>query len=235
MTLMEMRLRFQEFAFEMIGGNISPEFYIDSTSIKKYLNEAVVKYINDKFLSLPSFHDKTILIGRNLNDLKNLIKIIDLDQNTVSAHYPNSLTFKSSSVNIWHYLSLTGKLTRSYPHSANDILVDLLPIEPKDINQYLTTYINKPLILVPVFTQVHSQANDSIDNQLSLLVIYDSYTTFTTDTIKAICLVEPSKMELDSDVCELADYLHEDIVRLAVNLYNQEKYKLSQKSKEENK
>lgn len=212
----------------------------DTDTIFRFLNTAQIKYINDKYLSAPTFAERTKIIGSNLNDLKNLIYTTELSEvTTPTSYYPNTLIFKNSTNSIWHYLSVTGKISRTYPYSTTNTLIDLLPIEADQLNKYLTTSINKPVILVPVFTQTHTQVTDTIDNQLTLLVVYDSYTTYSDEDTVAHYLVEPKKLVLEVvdsstevEVCEVADYLHEEIVRLAVALFEEQKYKLSQ-SKED--
>lgn len=212
----------------------------DTDTIFRFLNEAQIKYIKEKYLSAPSFSERTKILGNNLNDLKNLIYTEELTDVTVSPFYPNTLIFYHSSNSIWHYLSVSGKITRTYPYSTSNTLIDLSPIEADDLNKYITTSINKPLILVPVFTQTHSQVDTIKDNQETLLIVYDSYTTYSSSGTLAHYLLQPKKLVLvvttpatETIICQLADYLHEDIVRLAVALFEEQKYKLV--SKGENK
>jgi hypothetical protein len=213
----------------------------DTDTIFRFLNEAQIKYIKEKYLSAPTFYERTRVIGNNLNDLKNLIYIISLTEITTTPYFPNTLLFKSTTQDVWHYLGVTGRVTRTYPYAVNTALIDLVPIEAEEVNSYITTAINKPIIHIPVFTQTHSQVTESIDNRLSLLVIYDSFTTYSADGTQAHCLLKPHNLVLEVNdpltevtYCQLADYLHEDIVRLAVELFEQQKYKLVGKSKEPN-
>lgn len=212
----------------------------DTDTIFRYLNQAQVKYIKDKYLSAPSFYERTRILGNNLNDLKNLIFIDSLNEVTVTPDYPNSLIFKHATDSIWHYLSVSGKITRTYPAAVSNTLIDLMPIEAGDLNKYLTTAINKPIILVPVFTQTQGHVAGAIDNNETLLVIYDAYTTYETTGTKAHYLVYPKTLVLtddlvdtttQTDICQLADYLHEEIVELAVALFEEKKYKLISKEK----
>lgn len=234
MNVLEMRLRFDELLKEANSGFPDRDTFIDSTTILKYLNEAQIAYIQETYLSSSSFYERTKIIGNKLNDLRNLIYTISIDNESINTDYQHTSTFRSSTVDVWHYINVSGKLTRLYPYVTTDTLIDLLPIEAEDVNKYITTSINKPIILTPVFTQTHSE-NVGEDNQLSIVVIYDSYTTFTTDVLTSQCLVKPKKLVIDSPesgettVCELAEYLHNIIVKIAVDLYYQDKYKLSKK------
>ena len=71
---------------------------------------------------------------------------------------------------------------------------------------------------------------------MALLVVYDAYTTYQASGTKAHYLVYPKTLVLEVvdtdtevDICQLADYLHEEIVRLAVDLFERQKYKLTTK------
>jgi len=207
----------------------------DTDVIFRFLNEAQIKYIKEKYLSAPTFYERTKVIGNSINDLKNLIKSITLT-NVTTTPLTNTLLFKPTTTFVWHYISATGVISRTYPYTTATTLIDLMPIEAGEVNRYLTTSINKPLILVPVFTQTNNDTEDSYNSISSLMVIHDSYTTYSASNTKAHCLVTPRQLILDAtdvatetEVCELADYLHEDIVRLAVDLFEQQKYKLSKK------
>ena len=209
----------------------------DTDTIFRFLNEAQIQYISKKYLSAASFEERTRAIGNNLHDLRNLIKTIDLS-NVVTAPRTNTLLFKSTTINVWHYLGVSGIISRTYPQVVTTTLIDLIPIEAGDVNKYLTTAINKPVIYVPVYTQTASTSADA-GNYLSIMVIHDAYTTYSTtaSTTKAHCLVAPKLLDLADSAtttatCELAEYLHEDIVKLAVSLFEEQKYKLS-KSKED--
>lgn len=234
MNALEMRMRFQELINESTNNIEGRDSFIDSTTILKYLNDAQVEYIQKTYLSAPSFLERSKVIGNNLNDLRNIIKVIPLNAEESSTYYPYTASFRNSSYDVWHYIGVTGKLTRTFPYETIDTLIDLYPIDASEISKHYTTSINIPIILVPVYTQVNSTIGNS-ENNLSILVVYDKYTTFTTTYLTAHCLVRPKKISLDvqeSDetfTCELADYLHEAIVRMAVNLYDQDKYKLSTK------
>ena len=211
----------------------------DTDTIFRYLNEAQIKYIKDKYLSGSSFEDKSLVISRNLNDLKNLIYVLSLTNvGAATPYYTNTGVFKSATYNVWHYMAATCKMTRTYPYTTNNTLIDLEQIGDDKVNQYLTTSINTPIILLPVFAHTHTQVADTLDNQLAILIIRDKYTTIDPLTVTARCLIEPSRLVLDSPgagevtVCQIADYLHEEIVRLALALFEGQKYKLSSKKQE---
>lgn len=235
MTTLEMQQLFEELlqtSSPLYNDSDKP----DTDTIFRYLNLAQIEYIEKKYLSAPTFYERTKVIGNNLNDLKNLIYTSELTEVTTTPYYTNTLIFKNTTKSIWHYISVTGKISRTYPYATTDTLIDLIPIEAEKLNKYLTTSINKPLILVPVYTQTHSQVDDLIDNQEVLLVIYDSYTTYSDEDTVAHYLVQPKKLVLEvidttteTEICQIADYLHEEVVKLAVANYEQQKYKLVSK------
>jgi len=208
----------------------------DTDVIFRYLNEAQIKYIRDKYLSAPTFYERTRVVGNALNDLKELVYIETLT-NSVSNYYQYSITLTSSK-DVWHYISISCRASRNYPQFFEDVNLDFLPIEAEEINKYLTTPINKPIIYVPVYTQVYNTSSSKLD----VLIIHDSYSIITSDVAQAHVIVKPKTLVLDildanteTTTCQLASYLHEDIVKLAVALFEEQKYKLAGKSKEDNK
>lgn len=209
----------------------------DTDTIFRYLNTAQVEYIQKKYLSGANYFEKTKVIGANLNDLKNLIKTVSFF-NSPAPPYVNSIVLKPDSLAVWHYLSLSGVMTRTYPYATTSTLIDFTPIESEDLNKYLTTSINKPIILVPVFSHTLTGLNNLLEDNSGVLVIHDAYTTLTPTSSKAQALVYPRSLVLEvevgadstqTDICDLATYLHEDVVKYAVGLYEQQKYKLVSK------
>jgi len=209
----------------------------DTDTIFRYLNLAQVEYIQKKYLSAPTFYERTQVIGANMNDLKNLIVTLDF-LNSPTPPYTNSIVLIPDTLAVWHYLSLSGVITRTYPYTTTSSLIDFTPIEAENLNQYLTTSINKPIILVPVYTHTKRGIPNVLGDQSGILVIHDSYTTLTPTSTKAQVMTYPRLLVLEvevgasttqTDICDIATYLHEDIVKMAVLLYESQKYKLISK------
>lgn len=209
----------------------------DTDTIFRYLNLAQIEYIQKKYLSGTTFYEKTKIIGANLNDLKNMIKTISFLESP-NTPYTNSTLLKPDNIAVWHYLSLTGIISRTAPYSTTLTPIDFTQIEAKDLNQYLTTSINKPIILVPVYSQTSTDLSNSLEDNSGIIVIHDSYTTLVPTSTKAQAMVYPRTLVLEveageegrqTNICDIATYLHEDIVKFAVTLYEQQKYKLISK------
>jgi hypothetical protein len=60
---------------------------------------------------------------------------------------------------------------------------------------------------------------------MNILLITDKYTTVSGANVTYV--KSPEILTADSE-CELADYLHEEVVRLAVNMYHSDKFKVAQ-------
>lgn len=196
----------------------------DTHDIFLYLNQAQTKFINDRYLSAPDYFSRSLQISANYEEVKELLKTLTLSAGG-TAPYVNSKLF-SLAVNVLHFIGINGVTTRTYPNAFTTQLTDFKRIEGVEINKYLTTPINIPIILVPVYITKYSATNEN-----NVLVIHDKYTTAIT-TVKAQCLVEPDVLVLGTPgsgqtaTCQLAPHLHESIVYLAVQLFEAAKYKL---------
>lgn len=236
MTVMEMRLRFQEIVQEAYMGVMARENFIDSNTILKYLNDSQIKYIAEKYLSSGSLFERSAIVGNNLRDLNSLVKIVELDALN-SSPYPNSLIAYSSSVDIWHYISVSMVTSRVAPTTHTKVLMDLTPIEATNLNRHLTTAVNRPLLMVPVYTFTVGDFSSARVKSSELLIVMDMYSSKDGD-INTHCVIKPHKLVLESPGskettnCQLAEYLHDDIVRMAVALYDQDKFKLASKQED---
>ena len=134
----------------------------------------------------------------------------------------------SGLTNFMFYIRSDSKIVRSAMPIIGDysnntgaewIPNEYIKYEVKD--KFLTTPINKPIIVKPgCYIE-----NDSINQ---LVILYDSFTKLTlTDGISIEFIKEPSLMTMIVS-CELPNFMHEDIVKFAVDLYiNNYKFRLS--------
>lgn len=60
---------------------------------------------------------------------------------------------------------------------------------------------------------------------MNILLLIDKYTTSVTNTT-ATYLKNPSQIDLNNN-CKLATQLHEELIRLAVDMYHADKFKLN--------
>lgn len=223
MTTLEMQILFETLL--QTGSSLYKDVEKpDTYDIFLYLNQAQTKFINDRYLSAPDYFTRSLQISANYEEVKELLRTITLTTGG-TAPYTNTKLF-STDVNILHFIGINGLTTRTYPSAFTTQLTDFKRIEGVEVNKYLTTPINIPIVLIPVYVTKYSATDEN-----DVLVIHDKYTTAIT-TVKAQCLVEPDLLVLESPgsgettTCQLAPHLHESIVYLAVQLFEAAKYKL---------
>lgn len=239
MTTLEMQQ-----LFESLLQSIHPQFgdtdKLDTDDIFRFLNDAQVDYITKKYLSSPSMIERNAVISNSLQDLNKLVKTIKLGV-TLTTQYPNNLLARSNEVHVWQYITVNARVTKTYPRAVSNSFIDFEPIEANAVNRYLTTNIHIPIILVPVFTYNKFPINEAAipNKNIGISIFHDNYTTIDVDSIHTHCIVRPSKLVLEDPIvgevveCELAEYLHADVVKWAVEMYIQNKFKLTQKQQEE--
>jgi hypothetical protein len=209
----------------------------DTDTILRYLNHAQTSYIKEKYLSAPTFIDRTIALGNSVLDLGTLIVNNDLNVSASSLYtYSNTADYTSD---YWHIIKIVGKITRSKPYSISKTQVQLKPINIENIDRFLTTANNIPIILTPVFTTFTLSGG----TEQHIVIVYDKYTTYsiTAGDTNMVYLKKPKSLDLTTSnttlttTCELAPYLHNELVKYAVELFEQEKYKLASKKQDKEK
>lgn len=206
----------------------------DTDTILRYLNTAQTKYIKDKYLSLPTFRERCKVLSENVKDFGTLVTHNLLDLSLVATfNVPNSKLFALTG-DEWHIIKAGGEITRTTIEGITvPTYMDFAPFNLNNLDWYTTNYINIPVILVPVFSQLTNTTggNGSVSN---LVVMYDNYTSLmpagsdNVDKLNIIYLKEPNEITFSVN-CQLADYLHEEIVKLALQMFEEAKYKLAGK------
>lgn len=235
MTALDMQILFQsllETSSPLYEASEKP----DTDTIMYYINLAQTTYIKEKYLSAETFVDRTLLLGANIIDLGTLVTETSLSMEVLTPPFNYSKILSNKTDEYWHVIKIFTQISRTKPDSIALTTVQLNPINIEFIDRYVTTINNIPIILVPVYTNYTPTGEDYNE----FLVVYDKYTGFNTAdaAIKMIYLKKPKYINLDTDdadyttTCELASYLHRDITKLAVNLFEAEKYKLLQKNQD---
>lgn len=226
MTTLEMQIEFEtllQTTSKVFDEGEKP----DTDTIFMYLNRAQIELIEGKYLSYPTFAERALAVSNATIELGDLIEDVACTVQ-VSPPYTNSKLYKPAK-EVWHYIVVTGEGTRTYPYASNGTM-ELRHIEADEITDYIVSSVHKPIISIPVFTEV---SGTGVNN---LLVIYDAWTTYSDSNTKTHCLVFPKKLVLEvTDAgtqtieCQLAAYLHPKIVELAVKLFQEYKFKLISK------
>jgi len=220
------------FSFHELLETVSPKFKDESKiptyEILDYLNRTVQRYIKLKYLSGDTFKTNTFKLSQSPDDLALLVANHTDTPVLISPHagIPYSGLFQVPSDFLAYIRSSTG-ITRTKPDSLAHATVELIPnieIDFNDIDSIMTTPYNSPLLVHPVVTM----ANDHLVVKaeimvMSYIVITDKYCTMVSTSLDYI--KQPQEITTTGHDCELAVYLHEEIVKLAVSLYLDE-YKL---------
>lgn len=211
----------------------------DTDTILRYFNHAQISYIKEKWLSANTFVERVVTLGGNLLDLGTLVTTTSLSiDGTVTSPFLYSKVIKATE-DYWHVIKLVGEISRTKPYNIVASPVQFKPVNIEELDRYLTTLNNVPIILTPVYGLLtFSTKTDS-----EIVVLYDKYTTFsvTAGITKMIYLKKPKELNLDTDsttlttTCELAPYIHNELVKYAVSLFEQEKYKLASKKQDKEK
>lgn len=226
MTAIEMIYEFYE-----ILKTVSPDFNLkdrpDTDTILMALNIGQSRLIHDRYLNKESFSENVKYVQEKFDDLKNIIKSSQLRAIPITTGHYNGIAslvaFPSDYLFYLRsdtYISRTVSLaTSGYVWTPNEVAKSI-----KDIESATTNLFNKPILRQPVVTQ----------DSTGIIVIIDAYTTiyYNDGDYKGFDLTylrKPLYIGTTTE-CELATYLHEQIVRLAVDIYLKEyKFLLAQK------
>lgn len=234
MTGVEMVYNFQQLLV-----TISPDFYskerLNTYETLEYLNRTIDRYIKTKFLGGSSFKENTNILRASSADLRELISTTD-GANTAETFIavPGMTGAYTTDLpaDFMAYIRSDTKITRITVLACTSQWVPNQEIDYHEIDGVLTTPFNTPILEKPLVTL---REDDSITGNKTytqgLLVIVDSYTT-PLDYIMTY-VKTPTPITMLGDDCQLPEYLHEEIVRLAVDMYLLEyKMKLQQAPKD---
>ena len=228
MTLLEQHILFYD-----ILENTTQVFSVTSERPKSivvdnYLNEATINFFNERYL--PGSILQNILNVKSLKtELNKLLVTKNVSIDKIDT-YP--YTYKTTNeLDLWdnfeHFIEGNIKVSRKHVMECTDDFVELTPINAVSVNKYITNYTNAPIILQPVIT---------VDNGISGskgMIIFDKYTT-PSKTIKIVVLKKPRTLELTetgfNQISDLDARFHEQVVRMAVSLFLQDKSLFAQKS-----
>jgi hypothetical protein len=211
---------------------ISPTFKdkerLDSYEILDYINRTINRYIKEKYLSDSSFKEKALRLRINIGELNELVNnsynvtpivftAIPYLKNAFSCDLPSDFLA---------YIRSDTEITRTDFLATTTKWVNNEEVDYKELDRLIETPNNKPLLLSPVVTiRNHSGDKD-----------YDKFITVVDRLMSApinnaiTYIKQPTALTYSiTSKCELAPFLHEEIVRLSVNTYvNEFKMRLVQ-------
>ena len=234
MTVAEMHFEFQ-ILLETMWDEFKETERPDSFTVLKYLNLAQDRYIKDKYLSNPNMKANVEMVQKKTDDLRNIIKRDTRTVFTAIATGPSNRYLISLPDDYLFYIRADIKITRS---DLPAVIEEWTPVRVTDYDEVykITTGIyNKPILPEPVIVFEES------DN----IVIYkDDYTTLIGPgtgggNLELTYLRQPYTMVIDGAgigetiTCELAEHTHEEITRIAVEMFTMEyKFRLQTKKSE---
>ena len=208
--------------FQRLVETVSPAFFVneklDSWEMLDWLNRTQERYIRLKYLNQNSFEENVFRLSMVSDDLAKLIKteVISSMQTPTHINYAKEIVVPDDFV---AYIRSDSSISRIAPEVINNEKIGNVEINYDKIDNLITTHNNKPILEAPVITMTNSSIQT---DRPSLLLIMDSYTT-----LKGFYLTylrKPNKIEFNTE-CELAPYMHEDLVKLSVSMFLDE-YKL---------
>jgi hypothetical protein len=232
-----MKVSEQIYEFEKLVDTISPGFKVenkfDTDIILLALNIAQMRFIKERYLS-GALSDNIILISSKQDELRKLIvsnELLSLVQlNTgilATIGYEVDLTQLGNT--FMYYLRSATLLDHAVPPATTSArwFTNIIADDYGLVDKVLTTPYNKPILRQPI---VAFKATDKLN------IVVDSYSTVeTTNGFSIDYLRQPKYLGITDTTtttteCELIDYLHEEITKLAVDIYIKEyKFLLAQK------
>lgn len=187
----------------------------ESHIVLQYLNIAQVRYLKEIY-----FKDTIDIVASDIsNELQNLInrELVSCTRETATGGpYENLIYYinlSSLSDTFLFYIRSDSLVTRTDINICTGDWVPNKLIKRSDIDKYIDTFYNKPIILNPL---VFFENNGG---SLRMNILHDSYTTLTTTSgVNVEYIKEPAGMTVSQD-CELPLHLHEAIVKFAADIY----------------
>jgi len=221
MNALQMQIEFQRLLYTS-----NPEFEVkdklDTDEIFAYLNISQLRLMKAKYFPSLNMRENIENINRNIDELRHLIGRTtgtSISQLTDILH-GNMMALP---IDYLYYIRSDSRITRSaVPVISSPSTVPNKVISYNDVEAVTTNSFNKPIIRKPC---VVFEANNKI------IIFVDKYTTLAA--VVLTYLRTPIQIALGgSNDCELAEYLHEELVQQAVEIFRREKYLLVTKQED---
>ena len=231
MTGKEMVYNFNELLLD-----ISPIFRDqqrpETRKVLDSLNRAVDRYIKDRFFSGSSFKENTANISASIDEIRELVTQTPIDPVVTFNEHPamNKVYLSILPTDFFAYIRSESKITRINVLPVTDDWVPNIETDYNNISNFLTTGYNKPILKSPIVTI----KNDDIESATSakaenMITIVDTHTTISNNMVTY--MKKPTKIDISGNDCELSEFLHETIVKYAVEIFFTEyKSRLTPKS-----
>jgi len=227
MTVAEMHFEFQ-ILLETMWDEFKETERPDSFTVLKYLNLAQDRYIKDKYLSNPNMKANVEMVQKKTDDLRNIIKRSNTGLFATIITGPDNKYLVGLPSDYLFFIRADFKITRTDLPVVTNAWTPGRVTDYDEVSKITTGVYNIPILPEPVIVFEES------DN---MVVFKDSYTTLVD--METTYLRQPYSMVIDSaganetTTCELAEHTHEEITRLAVEMFTMEyKFRLQTKNSE---
>lgn len=193
-----------------------------------YLNEAVYRYIQERYLSYKTPYENILALQQNYDDISDLVSIdqVMLSQTDIT----NSVAGTSDSVIVssglpddyLYYVNSASKITRTTVIECIDEWVGNKEISYSGLFNAISGGHNFPIIRNPLV--YFSQG-------INIHIVHDQYTTI--DRVNLGYLRKPSAITLDQSDMDVPQHFRYPIVELAARMYVDEgKFRYARKEGE---
>lgn len=234
------------YGFQMKLETLSKEFEIserpDTDTILSYINLGQLKYFNDKYLNKGSFKENAEFLRQIANDdLANLIQTtgaVTMSTTTLQGH-PTAYRYTTELAQYAHYIDSYSYMTRSQPKaiSSPEWVINLPANSMEDLRKIETNWYNKPILRNPIVF-LDGSANITSTSNFYIYAVADSYTTLeAASNFNLRYIRRPKSLAFtvgtaanETTTCELASYLHEEILQVGFEIFKAEKLSLIPKA-----
>ena len=168
----DFQIQFERAIQEMSDAFITEE-RPDTFTVFKFIGQAQIRYLKEKYLSMPTMEENVLLLQKRSDDLRNLIKTVRFDINAAPAGvYYGKAIYIDMLDDYVHYVRSDSQLTRTDAitiSSATYIPNRVIP--HSEIDPLISTPWNYPILRNPIAV---FEENDRI------YIIHDTYTTIPT-------------------------------------------------------
>ena len=221
MTSLEMNIEFLRL-LEAISKELVESEIPDTETIFQMLNISQIRYLKEIYFK-DGEHQNILNKADELRDLvtRELVDSTAIAAGSLSgiastvdslANIAYTVDLNTLSDEFMFYIRSDSKVTRTTIHTCTAQWMPNEYIKYADKDKYITSPVNSPIIVKPgCYIE-----NDSTNN---LVILHDIYTTLeTTDGVSIEFIKEPTLMTISVN-CELPNFMHEDVVKFAVETY----------------
>ena len=215
MTVREMQMAFDT-RIQLVSEAEVIKTKPDSFTILQFLNRAQEKYITENYLSRGSLQDNIEFIQRRSGALR---YIISRAQQTISSSaMPDGGLQIDLPADFLYYMKSYSKITNTLAEVTSFTWSPNRVINHNELDRVTNGVFNIPILREPCIVFEEETAILYIDKDTAL-------ESGGTDNYYMIYLRQPKTMVLSSPgsgevtTCELDDFVHNDIVELAVQMY----------------